>query len=239
MSRWSGLAAFAAAGTLALGLSACGAAGSTAQPKAPATSTTAGKNLAKDTTTLRELNKLPESPATLADATLVLVDYQNVYTSGAMKLDGWRPAVDNAKQLLDRARAARTPVIHIVDKGYDLKSAQGQIIPALKPRAGEQVVVKSVPDAFRGTRLLADLKKTGRTKVIVAGFMTHMCTLFTTQGAFVNGFAPTVIGDASATRALPLSGDPNGIPADAVQRTALATVQDLYGVVVPAQRDLS
>lgn len=42
--------------------------------------------------TLRELNALDASPANLANATLVLVDYQNTYTHGVMELTGWKPA---------------------------------------------------------------------------------------------------------------------------------------------------
>ncbi|MFI1676260.1 isochorismatase family protein [Streptomyces sp. NPDC020607] len=196
------------------------------------------KNHARDTTTLRQLMKLDETPANLFDATLILVDYQNVYTNGTMELTGWRDAVKNAKTLLERARKAHTPVIHIVEKGYDLKSKAGQIIPALEPVKGETVVEKAVPNGFHGTGLAAELKKTGRKNVIISGFMTHMCTLFTAEGAVYNGYDPTVIGDASATRPLPVNGNPRGIPARQVHESALATIQDRFGVVVPEQRDL-
>ncbi|UFQ18984.1 MULTISPECIES: cysteine hydrolase family protein [Streptomyces] len=195
-------------------------------------------NVAKDTTTLRQIMKLDETPAKLSDATLILVDYQNVYTGGPMELDGWRESVDNTKALLARARKADTPVIHIVEKGYDLKSKAGQIIPALEPAKGEAVVEKAVPNGFHDTNLDAELKKTGRKNVIIAGFMTHMCTLFTTEGAVYNGYNPTVVGDASATRPLPVKGNPNGIPAKQVHESALATIQDRFGVVVPRQRDI-
>ncbi|GAA3012905.1 cysteine hydrolase family protein [Streptomyces fulvorobeus] len=230
--------ALGAAIVLAATATACGtdseAASREDKPSAPA----AGQNVAKDTTTLRELNKFDETPATLSDATLILVDYQNTYTEGVMELDGWKPAVHNAEALLVRAREAGTPVIHIVDKGYDLTSKAGQIIPALKPAKGEPVVEKSVPNGFHGTDLAEQVKKAGHENVIIAGFMTNMCTLFTTQGAFLNGNKPTVVADASATRPLPLNGKPNGVPAQQVHEAALATVQDLYGVVVPSQKSI-
>ncbi len=57
--------------------------------------------------------------------------------------------------------------------------------------------------------------------------MTNMCVLFTAQGAFLNGYQPTVVADASATRPLPLKGDTGGIPAEQLHQAALATVQDL------------
>ncbi|MEU3051873.1 isochorismatase family protein [Streptomyces griseus] len=237
-----GVAAVLAATATACGGSSEAATGRDDAPSAPASSSPPAKNtsqnVAEDTTTLRELNKLDETPATLADATLILVDYQNTYTEGVMELDGWKPAVENTAALLKRARAAKTPVIHIVDKGYDLSSEAGQIIPALKPAKGEPVVEKSVPNGFHDTNLAEEVKKAGRKNVIIAGFMTNMCTLFTTQGAFINGNHPTVVADASATRPLPLNGNPNGIPAQQLHESALATVQDLYGVVVPTQKSL-
>ncbi|MFB6553111.1 cysteine hydrolase family protein [Streptomyces sp. NPDC056405] len=232
--------ALATAAVLSATVAACGGSSEAATSEdKPSAAATAQKNVAKDTTTLRKLNGLGETPATLSDATLILVDYQNTYTEGVMELDGWKPAVDNAEALLKRAREAGTPVIHIVDKGYDLKSKAGQIIPALKPTKGEPVVEKSVPNAFHGTDLAEQVKKAGNKNVIVAGFMTNMCTLFTAQGAFLNGNAPTVVADASATRPLPLKGDPDGVPAQQVHEAALATVQDLYGVVVPSQKSLT
>ncbi|MEV0093273.1 cysteine hydrolase family protein [Streptomyces sp. NPDC050738] len=228
-------AALGVVGVLAFTATACGGDSEAASRTESKPSPTAEKNVAKDTTTLRQLNKFDETPATLADATLILVDYQNTYTEGVMELDGWQAAVNNTEALLKRARAAGTPVIHIVDKGYDLKSKGGQIIPALTPAKGEPVVEKSVPNGFYKTDLAQQVKKAGRKNVIIAGFMTNMCTLFTTQGAFLNGNSPTVVADASATRPLPLNGKPNGIPAQQVHEAALATVQDLYGVVVPKQ----
>ncbi|OYP10419.1 isochorismatase [Streptomyces sp. FBKL.4005] len=231
--------ALCTAALLAATVAACGGSSQAAASKDEPSADAARANVAKATRTLRQLNGLDETAATLSDAALVLVDYQNTYTDGVMELDGWQPAVDNAKALLKRARAAGTPVIHIVDKGYDLKSKAGQIIPALKPAKGEPVVVKSVPNAFHGTDLAEKVKKTGKKNVIVAGFMTNMCVLFTAQGAFLNGYQPTVVADASATRPLPLKGDTGGIPAEQLHQAALATVQDLYGVVVPSQKSLT
>lgn len=231
--------ALATAALLAATAAACGQGSEAASARSESSPPTARPNVAKDTKTLRELNGFDETPAELSRATLILVDYQNTYTEGVMELDGWKRAVDNAEALLNRARKAGTPVIHVVDKGYDLTSEAGQIIPVLKPVKGEQVVEKSVPNGFHDTDLAEKVKKAGNENVIIAGFMTNMCVLFTTEGAFLNGYRPTVVADASATRPLPLSGNANGIPAQRVHEAALATVQDLYGVVVPSQKSLT
>ncbi|MFJ6701012.1 cysteine hydrolase family protein [Streptomyces sp. NPDC091272] len=233
--------ALGATALLAVTVTACGGesqAASSTDRQDGKVSPSAEPNVAKNTTTLRQLMKLDETLATLSNAALILVDYQNVYTGGPMQLTGWNEAVNSTKALLERARKAHTPVIHVVEKGYDLKSKGGQIIPALKPVKGEAVVEKAVPNGFHDTKLNEELKKTGRKNVIISGFMTHMCTLFTTEGAVYNGYNPTVVGDASATRPLPVKGSPNGIPAKQVHEAALATIQDRFGVVVPKQSDI-
>ncbi len=83
-------------------------------------------------TTLRRLNGFDDTPAKLAESTLVLVDYQNTYTTGVMELDGWQAALDTAAQLLERARQEGTKVVHVVNDGgegtpYDIRAEIGAI----------------------------------------------------------------------------------------------------------------
>ncbi|MEV5321645.1 cysteine hydrolase family protein [Streptomyces sp. NPDC052687] len=194
------------------------------------------------TTTLRTLMGFDETPASLADATLILVDYQNTYVRGVLELDGWQAALDSAAGLLDRAREAGATVIHVVNDGgagtlYDIRAEIGQIHPRVAPADGESVVVKKVPDAFVGTDLGDLVAAAGHKDVVVAGFMTHMCVLFTAQGAFLRGYRPTVVADACATRPLPAAG--TEVPAAQLHRGALATIGDLYGVVVESGRTLA
>jgi len=66
-----------------------------------------------DATSLRSLAGLPAVPASLADSTLILIDCQNTYTKGVLELHGVQPALDEAAVLLDRARSAGIPIIHI------------------------------------------------------------------------------------------------------------------------------
>ncbi|WNF28524.1 isochorismatase family protein [Streptomyces sp. C11-1] len=191
-------------------------------------------------TTLRELNGFDDTPATLADATLILVDYQNTYTRGVMELDGWQASLDAAAELLARARRAGTKVVHVINDGgegtpYDIRAEIGRIHPTVAPAAGEAVVVKQTPNAFHGTDL-GDHVPEGR-DVIIAGWMTHMCVAFTAQGAFLRGNRPTVVADACATRSLPVAGA--DLDACQVHYSALATIGDLYGVVVASQKEIA
>ncbi|MGW6423528.1 cysteine hydrolase family protein [Nocardia sp. NPDC055053] len=188
-------------------------------------------------TTLRHLNGFDETPATLADSTLILIDYQNTYTQGVMELTGWSPALDAAAELLSKARDSGTTVIHVINDGgkdtpYDITAEIGRIHPELAPTPDEEVVVKTVPNAFVGTNLGDLVDAAGNDTVIIAGFMTHMCVTFTTEGAFLRGNKPTVVANACATRPL------GQVTAAQLHDSALATLADLYAVVVPTSAAL-
>ncbi|MGW2403268.1 cysteine hydrolase family protein [Streptomyces sp. NPDC001739] len=194
------------------------------------------------TTTLRELSGFDQTPASLAAATLILIDFQNTYTRGALELTGWREALDAGATLLARARNAGVQIIHVInDAGegtpYDIRAEIGQIHPRVAPVEGEPVIVKPTPNAFHDTDLGDHVDAAGNKDVIIAGFMTHMCVVFTAAGAFLRGNRPTVVADACATR--PLRTSVADVSAAQLHHGALATIADLYGVVVPSGSSLS
>lgn len=192
--------------------------------------------------TLRELSSLPSQPASLADSALVLIDCQNTYTRGVMELEGVQAALDEAAALLDRARTAGIPIIHVQHDGgagspYDLADDIGAIVPLVAPRDSEPVVVKQYPNSFVQTDLDAQLKAVDATNLVLAGFMTHMCVNSTARGAFNLGYAPTVVAAATATRSLP---EVNGVPvsAAAMQSASLAALADMFAIVVADAADV-
>lgn len=187
--------------------------------------------------TLRTLADLPQQPVPLADSTLILIDCQNTYTRGVMELEGVQAALDEAEALLDRARSAGIPIIHIQHSGgagspYDIDDDIGAITPRVAPRDGEPVVVKGYPNSFVQTDLDERLRSLGASNLVLAGFMTHMCVNSTARGAFNLGYAPTVVAAATATRALPgVDGQP--VVAATLHAASLAAIADLFAVVVP------
>ncbi|MFG2296631.1 cysteine hydrolase family protein [Streptomyces sp. NPDC048603] len=214
-----------------------------AKPKAAAVAVASAEAVdVSKTTTLRKLNGLPDTPAKLSTSTLIMVDYQNTYTQGVMELEGWKPALDEAAALLEKTRKAGGKVIHVVNDGgkgtpYDVNAEIGKIHPKVAPIYGEPVVVKTKPNGFVDTDLAKRVDEAGNKDVVIAGFMTNMCVTFTTEGAFLRGNQPTVVAAASATRPLPSpAGD---MSAQQVHKAALATIADLYGVVVPNAAALS
>lgn len=192
--------------------------------------------------TLREVAGLGQEPGALHQSALVMIDCQNTYRSGVMQLAGVEPALDEAARLLARARALAIPIIHIQhDAGpgspYDVRTEIGAIADKVEPRGGEPVIVKKFPNSFVQTELHERLQKLGVSSVVLAGFMTHICVNSTARGAFNLGYRPTVVAAATATRALPTARG-GVVSAAALQEASLATIGDLFGVIVSGVDEL-
>jgi nicotinamidase-related amidase len=189
--------------------------------------------------TLLQLAGADPKPSRLGESTLVLIDIQNEYFDGPLKLDGVKPAAKVAAKLLQRARKLGTPVVHVRHRGkpggaFDPEAKRGEIHDSVEPKKSEIIVDKGNPNAFARTTLTAALEAAGDRPIIVAGFMTHMCVSATVRAALDRGIPATVALDATATRDLP---DPSGgedLPAESVQRAALAAIADRFAVVVAA-----
>ena len=189
--------------------------------------------------TLLQMAGADLNPPPLSKSAVVIIDAQNEYLDGKLALPGTMPAIEAIRTLLAKARAVGAPVIHVAHKGkagglFDRDGHGGAIIAAIAPETGEVVVEKPLPNSFAQTTLDAELKKTGRTSLVLAGFMTHMCVSSTARAALDLGYKTTVASDASATRALP---DPLGgvISADALHRAALAELGDRFAIITTVE----
>jgi nicotinamidase-related amidase len=187
--------------------------------------------------TLLQMRGLALAPGRLSQSALVIIDAQGEYRSGRMVLPGIDPALARIADLLARARAAGSPVFHVAQIGqagtlFDPTTECGAILPQAAPVAGEPIVIKRLPNAFAGTELHERLQQASRNTLIIAGFMTHMCISASARAALDLGYQTTVIGDATATRALPAHDGGAPISADAVHRTALAELADRFSAVV-------
>ena len=188
--------------------------------------------------TLRDHAGIAWPPARFDDAVLLLIDAQREYTEGKLRLHGIDAAVAAIARLQQAARAAGTPIIHVAQNGrpgsalFDPEGPMSKFIARVAPEGDETVVVKSLPNAFAKTDLDARLKATGRTNLIVAGFMTHMCISATTRASVDFGYRATVVAEAAATRDLP-DGAGGIIDAAIVHQVALAELADRSATVVP------
>ena len=186
---------------------------------------------------LLQIAGAPLNPSPLDKSALVIIDAQLEYVSGKLPLAGIDAAILEAAKLLALARKSGVPVFHIVQHApagrplFDEDSPTAGIVPLLTPAAGEIVLRKALPNAFAGTDLHELVKSSGRSEIIFAGFMTHMCVSASARAALDLKYRSTIVANATATRDLP---DPLGgtIPASVVHRTALSELADRFAIVV-------
>jgi len=187
--------------------------------------------------TMLQMAGATPTPATMADGVLLIIDAQREYTDGLLPLPGVQAAVDALAGLLDKARAAGAPVVHVRHKGpgkaFNPSSTGFEIVAPLTPRAGETIVDKGLPNAFAGTELAKILAAAGRKNLIVGGFMTHMCVSATVRAATDNGYMSTIAADTVATRDLPDALGGETVSADAINRITLSALSDRFAWVVP------
>ncbi|MFC3691870.1 isochorismatase family protein [Chenggangzhangella methanolivorans] len=193
--------------------------------------------------TLIELAGADPQPASLKDATLVVIDAQNEYVDGPIALPGVGPALGAIADLLAAARAAGTPIVHLAHRapaGVFVEGTQGaEIAPQAAPKDGEPVFKKELPNGFTNPEFKPALEKLGRKNLILTGFMTHMCVDSTARAAVDLGYGVTIVENATASRPLPGAVGKASRSAQEVHDGALAGLADLFAVVVKDAEGLS
>lgn len=193
--------------------------------------------------TMLQMAGAQPAPATMADGILLIIDAQREYTDGLLPLTGVQPAVEALAVLLEKARKASAPIVHVRHQGkgkaFNPSSTGYEIVKELTPRSGELVVDKALPNAFAGTDLAKQLTTIGRKNLIVGGFMTHMCVSATVRAATDQGFMSTVAADTVATRDLPDAVGSGTIAADAINKITLAALSDRFAWIVPGAKQIA
>ena len=194
--------------------------------------------------TLLAMAGAPLEPAKLTDAALVLIDCQAEYVSGVLALPDVAPALKEAARVLARARDAGAPVIHVVHHGkpgggvFDPEGPSSEIAPEVAAIAGEEIVIKALPNSFAGTNLAEVLAATGKNEIILVGFMTHMCISATARAAVDHGLRCTIVSSATATRDLPAVDGQGVVSAQDIQRVELAALADRFAIIAGTADDL-
>ncbi len=148
--------------------------------------------------------------ATLSDrraTALVVIDVQQGVVAGAHRRDD---VVATIAVLVERARAARAPVVWVQHSADDLPqgSAEWEIVPELAPDDSEPVVHKRFGDSFEDTDLESVLGGAGVGSLVVAGAQSDGCIRSTIHGAFVRGYDVTLVADGHTTEDLTAWGAP-------------------------------
>jgi len=184
--------------------------------------------------TMFQLTGRGYAAANLSNASLLIIDAQNEYLNGPLALSGMDAATANIALLLEAARKAKRPVIHIRHLGtvggmFDPQGERGAFIKGLEPQGDELIIEKRMPNAFNDTGLQKALENLGSLDVIVCGFMSHSSVSTTVRAAKDYGLRCPLVEDACATRDLPT---PDGIISAAqVQKTEMAIMNDNFATL--------
>ena len=114
--------------------------------------------------------------------------------------------IGNVADLVERARAAGTPVVWVQHSDDELLqgSPGWQWVPELVPAADETLIHKHFNSSFEQTTLEADLARLGATHITLAGAASNWCIRATAHGALERGYDLTLVQDAHTTGTLEL-----------------------------------
>jgi nicotinamidase-related amidase len=87
-------------------------------------------------------------------------------------------------------------------------------------------VPKYHPSSFADTALQSIIEKSGRKKLLLVGYMAHVCVSTTARDGSRLGYEVVVAEDAVGDRDIP------GVDAETLKRVALAEVADAFGTVI-------
>ncbi|KAF7347129.1 hypothetical protein MVEN_01467200 [Mycena venus] len=159
------------------------------------------------------------------DSILIIIDAQNEYAYGKMKVKKLEETRGNILALLERYRSAHAPVAHVVHitppgtSVFTPDTPLADIFPELQPDASrigtetdskgkdekdfEVIVPKRFPGAFAETILQEVVERAGVRKLVLVGYMAHVCVSTTAREAHQRGYDVVVVSDAVGDRDLP------------------------------------
>ncbi|KAF5584022.1 amidase nicotinamidase [Fusarium subglutinans] len=183
-------------------------------------------------TSFRDLVGIPASTASPSDSVLIIIDAQNEYAEGQLKVTNAAESRKVIAGLLEKYRAANGSIVHVM---HDTPEGAPVFTPGtklaeefeeLKPKDGEAAIHKNFPGSFTKTDLQSVLEKTGKKKVVLTGYMAHVCVSTTARQADELGFDVIIPEDAVGDRDIP------GVDASQLVKVSLSEIGDAFGTII-------
>lgn len=135
----------------------------------------------------REITGAGPSTASPNDSTLVIIDAQNEYAEGKLKVSNAPESRKAIASLLEKYRNGEGKVVHVkhtVPDGAPVFTPNTKLAEEydeLKPQDGEKVIEKIHPSSFADTNLHEYLRGTGGQKIVLTGYMVGRCNVLAQQ----------------------------------------------------------
>ncbi|EKQ56728.1 MULTISPECIES: cysteine hydrolase family protein [unclassified Clostridium] len=135
---------------------------------------------------------------------LLVIDVQNEYFNGKLKVTYPQNSLDNILRVMDYAKENNIIIILVQHTGIDgetfIKNSKGWDIHAdVLKKDYNYIIEKTKPSSFYNTDLEDILKRENIEGVIISGYMTQMCCDTTARDAFHKGYAVEFLSDATGT----------------------------------------
>ncbi len=170
---------------------------------------------------------------------LLVIDVQNEYFSGRMKITHPPDSLKNILNMIDSARSRGIPVVIVQhtapqkDAPFFRKGTEAwDLHPEIASRKYDHLVEKDLPGSFTGTDLESWLRSNQVDTVAICGYMTQMCCDTTARQAFHLGFAVEFISDATGT--LSISNSAGSVSDEELHRAILVTQAMRFSKVLTA-----
>jgi len=148
---------------------------------------------------------IPVSPldADLMTSALLVIDMQQGLCTGEWAAHDIERVLQRINDLIDRARAARVPVVliqHEEAEGDLVHDTPGwRLVDGLHWRPDDPRVRKATPDSFYETELGQLLQKRGIDHLAICGLQSDFCIDTTVRHALALGYHVSLAGDAHST----------------------------------------
>lgn len=132
----------------------------------------------------REIVGAQPSTASPSNSTLVIIDAQNEYAEGKLKVSNAPSSRKAIAGLLEKYRDAGGKIVHVVHKTpngapvFTPDTKLAEEYEELAPKEGEKVIGKMHPSAFADTDLQQYLGGQAGSKLVLTGYMVSVSAIF-------------------------------------------------------------
>ncbi|KAL2037080.1 hypothetical protein N7G274_010207 [Stereocaulon virgatum] len=161
---------------------------------------------------------------------------QNEYDHGLLAISDVKASRAVIGDVLKKYRDAGGDIVHVLHdtpEGAPLFTPKTELAEEFselsKGSEKEKVIHKQYPSSFNGTGLSDHLDKLGKKKVVLAGYMAHVCISGTSREGFERGYDMTVLSDGIGDRDIP------GASAKQLVDTTLAELADVSATVISSK----
>ncbi|KAL6407223.1 isochorismatase [Ilyonectria robusta] len=183
----------------------------------------------------RQMLGVPPSTASVKDSTLIIIDAQNEYAEGKLQVSNVSTSRKVIASLLEKYRQGGGNVVHVVHATPDgapvftPNTKLAEEFEELTPQAGEKVVVKNYPSSFASTDLEQHLQSISSKKIVLTGYMAHVCVSTTARHGAQLGYDVILAEDAIGDRDVP------GASAEQLVKVVMAEIGDAFGTIIQSK----